>query len=53
MEKPLTKNISSNGGEPPDRKAYETSGGYAGLRKAMRMTAIIPTCTATFRPVPG
>ena len=37
MEKPLTKNIPSNGGEPPDRKAYEKSGGYAGLRKALRM----------------
>jgi NADH-quinone oxidoreductase subunit F len=37
MEKPLTKNIPSNGGEPPDRKAYENSGGYAGLSKAIRM----------------
>ena len=37
MEKPLTKNIPSNGGEPPDRKAYERNGGYAGLRKALRM----------------
>src|SRR5579864_6615283 len=37
MEKPLTKNIPSHGAEPPDRKAYENSGGYAGLRKAIRM----------------
>ena len=37
MEKPLTKNIRSDGGEPPDCKAYENSGGYAGLRKALRM----------------
>src|SRR5579864_7567562 len=37
MEKPLTKNIPSHGAEPPDRKAYEKSGGYAGLRKAIRM----------------
>ena len=38
MEKPLTKNIRWDGGEPPDHKAYENSGGYAGLRKALHMT---------------
>src|SRR6476469_2131266 len=37
MEKPLTRNIPSHGAEPPDRKAYENAGGYAGLRKAIRM----------------
>ncbi len=37
MEKPLTKNIPSNGDGPLDLKAYEKAGGYTGLRKALRI----------------
>jgi NADH-quinone oxidoreductase subunit F len=36
MEKPLTNNISPTK-EPPDLAQYEKSGGYAALRKALRM----------------
>lgn len=36
METPLTHNISS-GKRPPDLSQYEAAGGYAALRKALRM----------------
>jgi len=36
-EKPLTRNIRP-GAEPPDLRAYEASGGYQGLRRALKMT---------------
>lgn len=39
MERPLTQNIRP-GEEPPDLKAYEASGGYAGLRKALQMAPL-------------
>src|ERR1035441_1454636 len=38
MEKPLTKNIPSNGDGPLQLKAYEKAGGHESLRKALRMT---------------
>ena len=37
METPLTRNISL-GKEPPDLAQYEKAGGYAALRKALRMS---------------
>ena len=37
MEKPLTKNIPSNGDGPLTLKAYEKAGGYAAVRKALKM----------------
>ena len=37
METPLTRNISP-GKEPPDLAQYEQAGGYAALRKALRMS---------------
>ena len=36
METPLTRNISP-GKKPPDLTQYEKAGGYAALRKALRM----------------
>ena len=36
METPLTNNISP-GKEPPDLRQYESAGGYAALRKSLRM----------------
>ena len=36
METPLTRNIAP-GKEPPDLAQYEKAGGYAALRKALRM----------------
>jgi len=36
-EKPLTRNIRP-GAEPLDLRAYEASGGYQGLRRALKMT---------------
>jgi NADH-quinone oxidoreductase subunit F len=36
METPLTNNISQ-GKEPPDLRQYESAGGYAALRKSLRM----------------
>ena len=35
MERPLTKNIRSDG-EPPSLKEYEHAGGYEALRRALR-----------------
>lgn len=37
MEKPLTKNIPSNGDEPLTLEAYEKAGGYQAVRKALKM----------------
>jgi NADH-quinone oxidoreductase subunit F len=37
MEKPLTQNIRADG-SVVDIASYQTSGGYEGLRKALRMT---------------
>src|SRR5438067_5038252 len=36
METPLTRNIRP-GAEPPDLEQYEKTGGYAALRKTLRM----------------
>ena len=36
MEKPLTKNIPSNGDEPLLLTAYEKAGGYESVRKALK-----------------
>ena len=38
MERPLTRNIPSNGDGPLPLKAYEKAGGYESVRKALRMT---------------
>ena len=38
MEKPLTRNIPSNGDGPLPLKAYEKAGGYESVRSALRMT---------------
>ena len=37
MEKPLTKNIPSNGDGPLTLNAYEKAGGYQAVRKALKM----------------
>ena len=37
MERPLTKNIPSNGDGPLPLKAYEKAGGYKSVRKALSM----------------
>ena len=37
MEKPLTKNIPSDGDGPLTLKAYEKTGGYQAVRKALKM----------------
>lgn len=37
MEKPLTKNIPSNGDGPLTLEAYEKAGGYQAVRKALKM----------------
>ncbi|MGA8341373.1 MAG: NADH-quinone oxidoreductase subunit F, partial [Candidatus Sulfotelmatobacter sp.] len=37
MERPLTKNIPSNGDGPLPLKAYEKAGGYKSVRKALTM----------------
>jgi NADH-quinone oxidoreductase subunit F len=48
MERPLTENIRSDGGEPAALAEYERTGGYAALRQALgRMTpAEVQKCVA-------
>ena len=52
MEKLLTKNIKP-GQEPPDIREYERSGGYEGLRKALKMTPVDVQYQAVKANLPG